>query len=303
MRILFRAIALLALTCLSACREKVAPSAPERAAARDLGKFRAEHPTHLTRRGPPPASWQSPEPLVLPTGVNEVTYDADGLKLKAWLSDLPGDGKLHPAVIFCHGGFWFGNEDWDALAPFLDAGFVVMAPRVRAENGNPGSFEYYYGEVDDVIAAGRWLAAQKGVDGRRLFVSGHSAGGDLATLAVMMENPFAMSAPIGATLDMRIMARATDARRQQLVVFDAADANEVEARCAMLFTSSLRCPIALFHGNKDWGPQIQSQFVELAKRNGKAATLTVVPGNHGQSMPNAIPGIVKLFQQYAPIGR
>src|SRR5690242_13516263 len=126
-------------------------SKPAPPVARDLHEFRAAHPTHLQRHGPPPTAWQDPTPLKLPTGGKEVTYESDGLKLKAWLSDIPADGKLHPAVVFCHGGFWFGNEDWDVLQPFLDAGYVVMAPRVRGENGNPGDFEYYYGEVNDVV--------------------------------------------------------------------------------------------------------------------------------------------------------
>jgi dipeptidyl aminopeptidase/acylaminoacyl peptidase len=287
------------MVCVVNAQTPASPSAP---VARDLQEYRSAHPTHLTRHGPPPAAWQDPTPLTLPAGVKEVSYESDGLKLKAWLSDIPADGKAHPAVVFCHGGFWFGNEDWDVLQPFLNAGFVVMAPRVRGENGNPGDFEYYYGEVDDVIAAGRFLAEQKGIDKHRVFISGHSAGGDLATLAAMLPSPFALSAPIGATLDMRVMAKATDERHKQLVVFDAADPHEVDARCAMLFTASLRCPIALFHGDKDWGDKLQKQFVALAHHFKKDATLTVVPGTHGESLPNAIPGIIKVFQDYAPSG-
>ena len=266
--------------------------------ARDLAEYRSKYPTRLTRQGPPPESWQDPTPLKLPAGVNEVTFDSGDLKLKAWLSAVPNDGHPHPAVVFCHGGFWFGNEDWDVLKPFLDAGFVVMAPRVRGENQNPGSFEYYRSQVDDVLAAGRYLATIKGIDKNRIFVSGHSAGGDLATLAVMVDGPFAMSAPIGAALDMRALVSLTDERHKQLVVFDPADPHEVESRCAVLFTASLRRPIVLFHGDKDWGDPIQKQFVFLAHHFKKEASLVVVPGNHGQSLPNAIPKVIELFQQY-----
>lgn len=231
--------------------------------ARDLQQFRKEHPTQLLRHGPPPPTWQDPTPLKLPAGVKQVTYESDGLQLKAWMSDIPDDGKPHPAVVYCHGGFWFGNDDWQAAQPFIDAGYVVMAPRVRAENGNPGDFQYYYGKVDDVIAAGRFQAQQKGLDKSRLFVSGHSAGGDLSALAVMLPNPFAMSAPIGATLDMRLLVKLTDERHKQLVVFDPGDPNEVDARCAMLFTASLKSPVALFHGDKDFGERLQNNLSPL----------------------------------------
>jgi dipeptidyl aminopeptidase/acylaminoacyl peptidase len=258
------------------------------------------HPTKLTVHGPPPAAWQDPTPLQVPDGVREITFESDGLKLKARLSAIPDDGQLHPAVVFCHGGFWFGNEDWEVLKPFIDAGLVVLAPRVRGENGNPGEFEYYYGEVDDVIAAGRFLAEQKGIDKQRVFVSGHSAGADLATLAVMLPNPYAMAAPISPTLDMRLMVKQKDERHKQLVVFDAADPDEVESRCAMLFTASLRAPIALYHGDKDWGMKLPVQFVALAHYFKKEATVTTVPGTHGQALPNSIPGIIKLFQEFQP---
>jgi dipeptidyl aminopeptidase/acylaminoacyl peptidase len=273
------------------------PTVHAPAQARDLQQFRVAHPTVLTQHGPPPKVWQDPTPLELPAGVQEVTYESDGLKLKAWLSAIP-EGQLHSAVVFCHGGFWFGNDDWAVLKPFLDAGFVVMAPRVRAENGNPGEFQYYYGEVDDVIAAGRFLAEQKGIDKSRLFVSGHSAGADLATLAVMMPNPFVMAAPISPSLDMRILVKQKDERHQQLVVFDANNVDEVESRCAMLFAASLRCPIAIYHGDKDWGMKLPDQFVGLAHHFKKEASVTTVAGTHTEALPNSIPGIVKLFTEY-----
>jgi dipeptidyl aminopeptidase/acylaminoacyl peptidase len=299
------ASAFLAAWLLTAASPTFAQAPPTKApnyappVARDLAEYRSKYPTKLTRKGAPPEIWQDPTPLKLPAGVNEVTFDSGDLKLKAWVSAVPNDGRPHPAVVFCHGGFWFGNEDWDVLKPFVDAGFVVMAPRVRGENQNPGSFEYYRGEVDDVVAAGRYLAGIKGIDKSRIFVSGHSAGGDLATLAVMVaDSPFAMSAPIGAALDMRALVALTDDRHKQLVVFDPGDPHEVESRCAVLFTASLRRPIVLFHGDKDWGDPIQKQFVMLAHHFKKQASLVVVPGNHGQSLPNAIPKVIELFQQY-----
>jgi dipeptidyl aminopeptidase/acylaminoacyl peptidase len=291
-------LALLALAC--PVNAQATPPRPGAPIARDLQEYRSANPTHLTVHGPPPTAWQDATPLKLPAGVKEVTYESDGLQLKAWMSDIPADGKVHPAVVFCHGGFWFSNEDWGFLKPFLDAGFVVMAPRVRAENGNPGDFEYYYGEVDDVIAAGRFLSQQKGVDQRRIFVSGHSAGGDLAALAVMAPNPFALSAPIGAAIDMRMLVKLQDERHKQLIVFNAADLHEVEARSAMLFTASLRAPIVLIYGDRDIHEKSYNQFVALAHHFKKDASITVVPGNHGESLPNAIPGIVKLLQDYSP---
>src|SRR5438045_3986381 len=103
------------------------PAAPPK--ARDLAAYRAQFPTKLTRHGPAPEIWQGTTLLKLPDGVREVEFESDGLKLKAWVTDAPQDGKLRPALVYCHGGFWFGNDDWDVLKPFVDAGFIVMAPR------------------------------------------------------------------------------------------------------------------------------------------------------------------------------
>jgi dipeptidyl aminopeptidase/acylaminoacyl peptidase len=43
-----------------------------------------------------------------------------------------------------------------------------MTPTLRGENGNPGNFECFYGEVDDVIAAGRYLATLPYVDPKHI---------------------------------------------------------------------------------------------------------------------------------------
>jgi dipeptidyl aminopeptidase/acylaminoacyl peptidase len=279
--------------CKSSSQQSNGPSQ----AGRDLAEFRASHPTHLVRHGPPPESWRSTEPLTLPANVDEVVYQSDGLALKAWISRVPNDGNLHPAVVFCHGGFWFGQEDWTTLKPFLDAGFVVMTPRVRAENGNPGDFEYYFGEVNDVIAAGRYVASLKGIDKSRIFVSGHSAGGELAALAVLFDNPFSLSAPIGVRLDMGEYVQMQDPGMQSLVVFDRTNADEVQARSAVMFISSLRTPVHFFQGKYDQPPPML-RFVDAAKKAGKPAEATIVPGDHFRSLLTAIPNIVRLFQDY-----
>ena len=67
----------------------------------------------------------------------------------------------------------------------LFAGFVVLIPMLRGENGLPGSYSMFYDEVDDVLAAAEVLALTPGVDANRLYVAGHSVGGTLTMLAAM----------------------------------------------------------------------------------------------------------------------
>ena len=140
----------------------------------DLAEARRGFTTKLNRRGPAPQEFEEATP---PAGVKEVLYTSGELKLKAWLSEDPGQGKKRPAVVYLHGGWSFAPIDWQDAARFVDAGFVVMMPMLRSENGNPGIYEGFYGEVDDAIAAGRFVSELSYVDKDNVFVAGHSVGG------------------------------------------------------------------------------------------------------------------------------
>lgn len=257
--------------------------------ARDLASVHASFKTRLIRQG---ASPQEAEILRLPKGVRQVTYRSGGLMLKAWLSELPKTGQ-HPAVVFCHGGFSFGLTDWteDAM-PFVNEGFIVLAPMLRGENGNPGSFEFFYGEADDAVAAGRYLSSQPRVDPKRIYITGHSAGGTLAVMAAMMNSPYALAAPIGAACDVRGWTAEKD-----LMVMDTRDPLELENRSAVLFAASIRTPLRLYIGDKDVANLDSNRRLQtLATHFKKPCTTEVVPGDHFTSKAEAIKRCVRLFK-------
>ena len=90
-------------------------------------------------------------------------YTSDGRKLKGWLfRPAPAAGGNPPVLVYFHGGFAFGADDFEACKPFADAGFVVFTPMLRGENGNPGDFEMYMGEVDDARAAAELFGRLEG---------------------------------------------------------------------------------------------------------------------------------------------
>jgi dipeptidyl aminopeptidase/acylaminoacyl peptidase len=132
--------------------------------------------------------------------VTEVEYMSGDLKLKGWLSADAGDGRKRPAVVFLHGGWSFDVEDWRDAEPFAQAGFVLFMPTLRAENGNPGIYESFLGEVDDAIAAGRFVSSLPNVDGN-VFVAGHSVGGVLTCLVAMLPSPYKAAAALDAYVD------------------------------------------------------------------------------------------------------
>lgn len=119
--------------------------------------------------------------------------------MDAYVSKIPDDGKLHPAIIWLTGGFGNGlDEVWVPQQPDYDEtadifrrkGLITMYPAQRGGNMSPGYEESFYGEIDDIIAARDFLAKQKGIDSNRIYIGGHSTGGTKALLVVESTNKF-----------------------------------------------------------------------------------------------------------------
>jgi dipeptidyl aminopeptidase/acylaminoacyl peptidase len=92
--------------------------------------------------------------------VTEIKYPSGELRLKAWMNRPADVTRKHPAVLFLHGGFAYGMGDLEQTKPYRQAGFVVLTPMLRGENGQAGAFPYFYDEVDDVLAAAEYLGKQ-----------------------------------------------------------------------------------------------------------------------------------------------
>ena len=162
---------------------------------------RSNFETNLIFHIPAPQQYKNELP---PIGVKEITYDSGNLRLMAWLSDKPADGNKHPALVYSHGGFSFAKSEWESMQEYIDQGFVLMTPTFRGENGNPGYFEYFYGEVDDLITAADYLANISYVDKDRIFLCGHSAGGTLSMLTSMMPSKYRAISSFSGSPDQEI---------------------------------------------------------------------------------------------------
>jgi dienelactone hydrolase len=153
---------------------------------KSFSEWRAGFHTKLLRAGPSTQPYDPTE--TPPENVTEINYPSGELKLKAWVYRPPGVEEPRPALVYFHGGFAFGGEDLiESCAPFIDAGFVVMGPMLRGENGNPGNFELFFGEVDDARAACQWLAQQPYVNKDRIYTFGHSIGGGVSAVLSMLD--------------------------------------------------------------------------------------------------------------------
>src|SRR2546421_2466743 len=157
----------------------------------DYAQARLRFHTRLVRKGLSPQPWEPQKP---PADVSEIEFPSGALRLKAWVNHPVTYKRQYPAVLYLHGGFGFDIADWEQTKPYRDAGFVVMTPILRAENGQPGAFSFFYDEVNDVLAAVEYLRKQPYVDPNRLFVAGHSVGGTMSLLAALASHRFRAAA-------------------------------------------------------------------------------------------------------------
>ena len=253
---------------------------------------RARFKTHLLSPGPSPQEWQDETP---PDGIREVTYPSGDLTLKAWLyvPQLKEDEK-RPVLVFFHGGFAFGASDMYDCQPFLDAGFIVMTPWLRGENGLPGHFETFYGELDDAAAAVRWISSQPHVDKDHIYTFGHSAGGVLSALLSLVEDvPIRYGGSTGGLYGTNVF----DLMPKEYVAFDKSNPIERELRVLPGNLRWMKRKHYAFVGEKDGGVRegVYTAMREKARGEGKLQ-LIILPGDHITSYPTAMREFLKLIQ-------
>jgi dipeptidyl aminopeptidase/acylaminoacyl peptidase len=179
--------------------------------------------------------------------------------------------------------------------PFRDAGFIVMMPVLRGENGQAGDFTLFYDEVDDVLAAADTLAALPAVDASRIYVCGHSVGGTLALLAAMASDRFRAAASLSGSPDLEGYLRASRVKAP----FDASDIREVRLRSPVAYAGSFRCPVRLFCGDEEfWVQGSTRRTAMLAKQQGIDVEAIEVPGDHFSSISEAIRRSIEFLRQW-----
>lgn len=279
---------LVTIAVLSGCSTSAVQSVDQN--AKSLEEQRKGFATNLLIKGPAPQEYEMETP---PEGVSEVNYQSGDLELKAWISNASADGGKRPALVFAHGGYAFGSEDWDMIKPYLDNGFIVMMPMTRGENGNPGNFECFYGEVDDIIAAGQYLSEQVNVDSSKIFLAGHSTGGTLAMLTAMMPSPYKAIATFGASPDQALFFEYMGDRAP----FDLNDPKEISLRSPIQHINSVNKPLYIYVGADDEAYKENSVLMaKLADENGKTVKCSVMQGDHFTSVEGSITESINAFK-------
>ena len=257
-------------------------------ASRPVWPERDSYVTQLTQSGPSPQPYENEDP---PEGVQAITYPSGDLQLKAWYAKPTKPGK-QPALIYFHGGYAFGSDDFAVVESFIDAGFAVMTPMLRGENGNPGAHEHYYGERDDAEAAILWAKQQPEVDPNRVITFGHSAGGVMsAMVSFRLENAVLLTGSVGGLYDWSIFREVS----KEEVPFSLSNRLECRLRAPAEHAGYIQIPHIAYIGDDD----------ELAVRGAKVAkhaaakteaplTIVNLKGDHSESLEPAVEAFLTL---------
>ncbi len=269
---------------------------PTEPAASAYLSLRRSYATALTAHRPAPFAWHD---APLPAGVTQVSYPSGDLTLRAWLA-MPRPDRLPagcqackvPAVVYFHGYFGLGWDEFAHVQPFLDAGYAVLLPALRGENGNPGDFELWYGEIDDARAAVQWLAAQPEIDAGHIYAFGWSVGGGVATLLSLWDDvPVRFIGSSGGLYTADIFPAWND-----IVPFDLNDAQEVQLRLLRGNMASMQHRHIAYLGQDEWLATFAATAEAEAQASGAPLEVHLIPGDHYTALPRAIAAFIQEMQ-------
>lgn len=266
----------------------------------DYALARKKFHTKLLHEGPAPHQ-EDCKTSAPPAEASEIKFASGTLQLRAWLNrPSVQDRQKHPAVLFLHGGFCFDLSDWQETKAFRDAGFVVMLPNRRGENGQPGNFTMFFDEVDDVISAAEYLRKQPFVDPAQVYVAGSSTGGTLTMLSALAYPHFRAAAsfsgsPNAVGYTRHAVAIGADAD----IPFNYRDTRELELRSAWAYAASFKCPTRLYYGTEEKHFALSTQpTAQLATEHGLDVQAIAVDGGHSSAEDAEIKLAIDFFRRY-----
>jgi len=204
----------------------------------------------------------------------------------------PRGADKAPVLVFWHGGGWTnGYRDYVRfMAPHVTRqGMVLVAPSYRLTPADrlPAA-------LDDCLAVLAALNRDVGALGGapdRIYLSGHSAGGHLATMTALRHDRWLAAGvaantirgclPISGIMDLYHPAPAADSLEERVYTMVLADANEDAVMSPMCWTSGIRIPMLLTHGERDSERVIRSNrrlFALMQQQDGSPVRHAVLPG-------------------------
>lgn len=173
-----------------------------------------------------------------------------------WAYVSPPDSDLvakQPLVIWRAGGFGggIGSIAWsepDAAndqsgRQYRHAGVAMMYPSVRGAHDNPGGFEGFFGEIDDLRAAVEYARGLEHIDPERIYLAGHSTGGTQVMLAAALLPEGMVRGVIALGPVALISEYGADG-----MPFDTSNRDEIAMRSPLVWLRSIKTPTYVFEG-------------------------------------------------------
>ncbi|GIU91662.1 MAG: hypothetical protein KatS3mg011_0568 [Acidimicrobiia bacterium] len=216
----------------------------------------------------------------------------DGTEIEGFLYRPRDTGHPVPAVVYPHGGptSHYGDE-WDGHAQyFVDKGYAWLAINFRGSTSYGLSFEranhgdWGVGDVEDCIAAARYLASLGWVDPGRIAIYGASYGSYLALASLVHpDNPFACG--VAKYGDCDILTSWAQGDRPgsddlERMMGHPSSAREAYRRGSPIHSvSRLDRPILIAHGERDARvhPKQSEELVAELRRLGKTYEYVTYP--------------------------
>ena len=173
------------------------------------------------------------------------------------------DGERPPLIVISHGGPTSQTSPRfsPALAYWTSRGFGVVDVTYGGSTGYGRAYRQRLNgpwgivDVQDCIAAARWLADRGEADPNRLIIRGGSAGGYTTLCALVFSDVFRAGASYYGVADLETLA--TDTHKFESHYTDSLVAPYPEgqdlyrARSPIHFADRLSCPVILFQGLED----------------------------------------------------
>jgi len=217
-------------------------------------------------------------------------------------------GELPPLLVLSHGG------PTSAARPMLDLtrqfwtsrGFAVADVNYRGSTGYGTAYrrqlDLRWGivDVDDCVAAARFLAERGSVDPDRLAIRGGSAGGFTTLCALTFARTFAVGASHYGVADLAALAKDThkfESRYLDRMVGPWPEASEVYAeRSPIHHTELLSRPLIIFQGLEDQVVPPNQAEMMAAALDAKGVAHAYVPFEGEQHGFRQAPNIIRALE-------
>jgi dipeptidyl aminopeptidase/acylaminoacyl peptidase len=238
-----------------------------------------------------PAFVPIPRVITFPTGDGEVAHAVHYPPANP--DFVAPEGERPPLIVKIHGGPT--SLSWPRLRPdfifWTSRGFAVVDVNYRGSTGygreyrNRLRMSWGILDVEDALAAARYLAEQGEADGERLIITGGSAGGYTTLAALAFGDAFSVGCSYFGVADLALLADDTHKfESRYLDGLVGTDREEMRRRSPLYSVDRIKVPVILFQGLEDRVvPPEQAEVISagLAQNRIPHAHITYEGEDHG----------------------